>query len=131
MIQPLPVTAMAALILGAWIALLTWRVIALRRTGGVVHGDADDRALQKAIRGQANATEQIPIFLILLGLAEAGGIPVALLAPTAAVFVAGRLVHGAYFGWDGFHWRLRVAGMLGTLAGQGVALTLLAATLVL
>lgn len=129
--MPLPVTSALACILAIWIVILTWRVIGMRRKGGVVIGDGEDRALAKAIRGQANATEQIPIFLILTGLAEAGGSPAWALWTFGGIFVAGRLAHGAYFGWHGLTWRLRFYGMLATLTGQICMIAILGGTLLL
>ncbi len=127
----LPITAVLAAGLSLWILILTWRVIRKRRTQGVVLGDNDDRALAKAIRGQANATEQIPIFLIVFGLAELGGAETWMLTSVGLLFVAGRLAHGAYFGWHGLHWRLRFYGMLATLIAQGAAVLTLAVTILL
>ena len=124
----LPTTVFFACLLAIWILVLTWRVITRRRSGGVVMGDDGDRALAKAIRAQANATEQVPIFLILFGLAEATGAWPWLLWLIGAVFLAGRLAHGAYFGWHGLHWKLRFYGMAATLCAQGAIIVTLAAT---
>ena len=129
MTQPLPLTALLACLLALWILILTWRVIRRRRTDRIVLGDNDDRSMQKAIRGQANAVEQIPIFLIVFALAEMGGAPAWALKAIGAVFLAGRLAHGIYFSWPGVHWRLRVWGMLGTLIGQGLVILSLASTI--
>ena len=123
----LPVTSLTAVALGLWLIVLTVRVIGMRRKGRVVHGDNGDKALAKAIRGQANLTEQAPMALILMALAELQGAP--LLWLPALLLVAGRLMHGAYFGWHGLHWRLRVMGMWGTLTAQALLLLLLATTL--
>jgi hypothetical protein len=120
----LPVTSLAALLNGALLLALTARVIFQRRRDQVVLGDNGDRALTKAIRGQANAAEQMPVALILCALAEAQGAPLLPLAVTAALFTLGRYMHGAYFAIHGLHWRLRFWGMLATLAGQGLLLAL-------
>ena len=125
----LPVTSVTALILGAWLLLLTFRVVRFRRRDGVVMGDNGDRVLAKAIRGHANAAEQIPIALILMALAEMNGAAPWLLAALALVLVAGRLAHGAYFGWHGLTWRLRFWGMLATATAQGGLLIALALAL--
>lgn len=127
----LPITSLTALFAGLLILLLTVRVVQLRRRGGVVHGDNNDRALMKAIRGHANAVEQMPIALILMGLSELQGANTAWLAAVAAVIVTGRSLHGAYFAFHGLHWRLRTTGMWMTLAAQlgllvSLALVLLA-----
>jgi len=124
----LPITSFTALFTGALILLLTIRVVQLRRRGGVVLGDNDDRALAKAIRGQANAAEQLPIALILMGLAELQGGGTLLLLLAAALLVIGRILHAIYFAIHGTHWRLRFYGMWMTLAAQGVLLVILALT---
>lgn len=114
----LPITSVAAICLACMHLALTWRVITIRRRDGVVLGDNDDRVLTKAIRGQANAAEQIPLALIMLGLCELQQSPFLLLCTLAAVFVAGRIMHAVYFGVHGTPWHLRVYGMLLTLIGQ-------------
>ncbi len=127
----LPVTSMTAVFAGALILLLTIKVIRLRRRDGVVLGDNDDRILAKAIRGHANAVEQLPIALILMGLAEAQDGSTVLLLLAAALLVAGRTMHGIYFAIHGTHWRLRMYGMLLTLLAQGLLVLTLLIALVL
>ena len=124
----LPITSFTAFFTGALILLLTIKVVQLRRRDGVVLGDNDDRALAKAIRGQANAAEQLPIALILMGLAELQGGGTLLLLLAAALLVIGRILHAIYFAIHGTHWRLRFYGMWMTLAAQGVLLVILALT---
>ena len=92
----LPITSITALLCGVIILLLTIKVIQFRRRGGVVHGDNDDTVMAKVIRGQANATEQIPIALIIMGLAELQGGSTAMLAAGGTALVAERLLHGIY-----------------------------------
>lgn len=126
----LPITSVAALLNGALLLALTARVIFYRRRAKVVLGDNGDKVLAKAIRGQANAAEQIPIALILCALAELQGAPSGALGATVALFTLGRYMHGAYFAVHGLHWRLRFWGMLATLVAQGLFLLwLLAAAL--
>lgn len=125
----LPVTSSTALFAGIMILLLTVKVIQLRRRGGVVLGDNDDRTLAKAIRGHANAVEQLPIALILMGLAEAQGASQALLIAAACMLVLGRAMHGIYFAIHGTHWRFRFFGMWLTLAAQIGLILILALTL--
>lgn len=124
----LPLTSLAALACGLLLLALTIRVVILRRRGGVVLGDGDDRALAKAIRGQANAAEQMPMALILAGLIELQAGPSIMLGVTLALFLVGRLLHGAYFAFHGLTWRLRFFGMWATVIGQALLLVLLALT---
>ncbi|SFS02860.1 MAPEG family protein [Yoonia litorea] len=114
----LPITSLSAIFAAALITVLTVQVIRLRRKDGVVLGDNGDRVLAKAIRGHANATEQLPIALILMGLAEVQGAPPALLWLSAAALIAGRTMHATYFGIHGMHWKLRFYGMWLTFAAQ-------------
>jgi hypothetical protein len=122
----LSTTSITAIFAGLLILSLTAKVIQLRRRDGVVLGDNDNRTLTKEIRGHANATEQFPIALILMGLAEAQGGSTGFLAAFAACLVVGRLLHAVYFAMHGTHWRLRQLGMLLTLLAQAGLVAMLA-----
>ena len=124
----LMITSMAAIANGAIFLWLTWSVIAVRRRDGVVLGDNADRALTKKIRGQANAAEQMPLALILMGLIEVQGGGGWVLGLLAAVFTIGRAMHGAYFAIPGLTFQLRFWGMLDTLSAQAGLIVLLAWT---
>ncbi|MDX8351051.1 MAPEG family protein [Cognatiyoonia sp. IB215182] len=125
----LPVTSMTAICAALILLVLTWKVIMLRRKDGVVLGDTGDRVLTKAIRGQANAAEQLPMALILMGLAELQGAYGVALTALAAILLIGRGMHAAYFGIHGLTWRLRFYGMFLTLIAQGGLIILLGLTL--
>lgn len=124
----LPITSVTSVCAGIILLCLTWKVITLRRKGGVVLGDNDDRVLTKAIRGQANAAEQFPMALILMGLAEAQGGHSVFLGLLALILIVGRCLHAAYFAIDGLTWRLRFYGMLMTLIAQAGLIIALALT---
>ncbi len=126
----LPITSVTAICAGLLILLLTIKVVHLRRRDGVVLGDNNDRALAKAIRGHANAVEQLPIALILMGLSEAQGAALSLVAGAAVLLIAGRVMHAIYFAIHGTHWRLRTYGMLLTMIAQGALLVILFLALV-
>jgi uncharacterized membrane protein YecN with MAPEG domain len=118
---PLAITAWSALILGALLLFLTYRVIGDRRSKKIVLGDAGDKAMIKKIRGHSNACEQIPMALILLGFVEyLQGSTYALII--AILLVTGRILHALYFSFDGINWRFRLVGMLMTLISQALAL---------
>jgi len=122
----LPITSITAFLAGTIILLLAIKVIQFRRRDGVVLGDGDNRAMTKAIRGHANAVEQVPIALILMGLAEVQGGSPFLLTLCAVALIIGRIAHGIYFAHDGTHWRLRMVGMALTLLAQiGLLIALL------
>lgn len=81
--------ALSALLI-VWLSL---RVIRLRRVEKVKLGDGGVDALQNAIRAQGNATEYVPISLILLFMLEyAGGGPW-LIHLGGIATLAGRLLH--------------------------------------
>jgi hypothetical protein len=112
----LPVTALYAGLNGLLIVWLAFRVIAARRDGGIGMGDGGDARLARLMRGHGNATETIPLALLLLGLAEGLGAPPIALHCLGALLTLGRLAHALHFtgfapatGW-------RVAGMALTLA---------------
>lgn len=121
----LPITSIAALLNGAILLALTINVIVLRRRDGVVLGDNDDRVLTKAIRGQANAAEQIPLALLIFALAELQGANPVILVALTWVFTLGRAMHALYFARHGLNWRLRFYGMLLTLVAQTCLLLVL------
>jgi len=124
----IPITSFSAIFASVLILLLTVKVIQLRRRDGVVLGENGDRVLTKAIRGQANAAEQFPIALILMGLAELQGGTTMLLMLSAIALAIGRSMHAIYFAIHGTHWRFRVAGMWMTLAAQVALIAILTLT---
>jgi uncharacterized membrane protein YecN with MAPEG domain len=94
----LPITlaiAGAAAILHIWLSL---RVSALRRPLKIGVGDGGNEILLKRMRAHANFAENVPIFLILLGLVElAAGRNVWLWA-AGILFILARIAHA--FGMD-------------------------------
>jgi uncharacterized membrane protein YecN with MAPEG domain len=109
----LPVTlvfAGAAALINLWLA---FRVVAIRRSGKVLHGDGANPLLLCRMRAQANFVEYAPFVLILLALVELAGGSKSWLWGIGAAFVAARLVHP--FGMD--------AQKPGALRSIGAALT--------
>ena len=127
---PLTITAWAAVILGVLYLWLTVRVIGERRHKKIIHGDNDDAAFQKKVRGHANAAEQIPLGLIFLAFVEFLQ-PEWVVLILAALLVLGRISHGCYFTLVGLNWRFRMFGMLGTLLAQGFSVLAIAAGLLM
>ena len=78
-------------------------------------GDGGNEALQRAMRTQANAVEDVPIALIgLLALASLSA-PVALIHGLGGSFVAARALHGLGMGGaKGLGWG-RMVGTMGTM----------------
>jgi uncharacterized protein len=91
----LPITSITAASLAIIMLPLTLQV-SLRRLaiGSVVFGDGGDDVLRRRIRAFGNFIEYAPICLILLALLEAQGAGTTWLWTTAALLVAGRVVHG-------------------------------------
>lgn len=102
-----------------WLSL---RVIKLRRAKKVRLGDGGEPELQAAIRAQGNATEYIPIALILLFLLEMNGAHMILLHVGGIAILTGRLVHARGLLTDDLGYR--VLGMqvtIFTLIGLALA----------
>lgn len=91
----LPITSITAASLAIIMLPLTLQV-SLRRLaiGSVVFGDGGDDVLRRRIRAFGNFIEYAPICLILLALLEAQGAGTAWLWTTAALLIAGRVIHG-------------------------------------
>ncbi|HEV7659394.1 MAG TPA: MAPEG family protein [Allosphingosinicella sp.] len=124
MILPITLTiAAAAAILHVWLSL---RVSRLRRPLKIGFGDGGNETLLRRMRAHGNYAENMPIFLILLGLLELAGGDQTILWAAAIVFVLARLLHA--FGMDrpGANW-MRVSGIslswlvLIGLAGWGLS----------
>lgn len=109
----LQITTITAGLLGLWYMVLTFRVLGARRSAG----DSNDgvATVERRVRGHGNASEYIPIGLILLGLAEMGGFYPEVLWASAGGLVIGRLLHGYAFGFTDYHWFGRFFGTLLTL----------------
>jgi uncharacterized membrane protein YecN with MAPEG domain len=101
--------ALSALLI-VWLSL--W-VIKLRRAKKVRLGDGGEPELQVAIRAQGNATEYIPISLILLILLELSGAHLALVHSGGIAMLVGRIVHAR--GLLTGNLRYRVLGMQVTI----------------
>lgn len=112
----LPITATVAAILTLIFLGLTARVIYGRQSGyGPNIGLGEDETFWRTVRAHTNFTENVPLFLILLGLLEMSKIDTLFLALLSAVFIIGRLTH--FYGIQSDETlRFRILGMLFTLA---------------
>ena len=121
---PVPITALYAGLLALLLVLLALRVVRLRWKFRVGLGDGGERAMTRAIRVHGNATEHVPIALLLLLVAELNRAGPTLLHVCGAVLVVARLLHAVGLGKSaGASWQ-RAAGTVGTL---GVIVVLAAA----
>lgn len=117
----LPITAVIAGLSALWLIVLQFKVVGFRRGMGVSLGDAGDEMGERLIRAHANATENIPIFLILLGLSEGLGTPGWVVWALGLFFLIGRVVHGTHFFKLRKGFKMRFYGMIMTLIAIGLA----------
>ena len=85
------VSSLYAVVLAALAVVLTVRVIMFRARTGVQAGDGGDAAFGRAIRAHANFTEQVPLALLLIVLAEVAGARPGAVYVLGAVLVVARL----------------------------------------
>ena len=123
---PVPITALYASVLALLMLVLALRIIRLRWKLRVGIGDGGDKAMSRAIRVHGNATEYVPIVLLLLLVAELNHASSTLLHACGIVFVVARILHALGLGRSiGASWE-RMAGTVGTV---GVVVTLAAANI--
>ncbi|MCR9980802.1 MAPEG family protein [Vibrio diabolicus] len=87
------ITALYASILAILIIWLAVQVIKQRRLNQVAYADGGVEALQIARSAQSNATEYIPITLILMSLLEFNSAYPTWIHLTGIIFVIGRIIH--------------------------------------
>lgn len=85
-------TAIYAAVLGLLGAILTVNVIVNRAKHNVLQGDGGVPALTQAIRAHCNFAEQVPLALIVVGLAEAFGYRSMIIHGLGVVLLVGRLL---------------------------------------
>ena len=88
-----PVTALYAGLLAFWIVFLSLRVVLQRRSARVGIGTGEDRELARRVRVHGNATEYLPVSLILMLLLELNTALGWLLHLAGIALVAGRVAH--------------------------------------
>ena len=99
------VTPLYAGLLALWLVGLSLRVIQARRAARVSLGDGGNRPLQRAIRGQANFAEYVPIALLLLLILELSRFSIYVVHLMGIALVIARLLHGYAFAFTA-EWRL-------------------------
>lgn len=99
-----PITALYTALLALWVVVLILRVVLKRWRYRVGEGAGEHRDLAKAIRVHANATETLPIALLLMYGYELGGGNATLLHACGILLIIGRLAHayglGRSFGYS-------------------------------
>src|SRR6185503_10157130 len=91
---PMVVTPLYAALLAIWLVVLGLRVTHYRRLAKVSLGDGGNMALQRAIRGQANFAEYVPVALILLLILELSRFSLYLVHALGILLILARLLHG-------------------------------------
>ena len=91
---PMVVTPLYAALLAIWLVVLGLRVTHYRRLAKVSLGDGGNTALQRAIRGQANFAEYVPVALILLLILELSRFSLYLVHALGILLIVARLLHG-------------------------------------
>ncbi|AVF93424.1 hypothetical protein AL552_06490 [Vibrio diabolicus] len=87
------ITALYASILAILIIWLAVQVIKQRRLNQIAYADGGVEALQIARSAQSNATEYIPITLILMAVLEFNSAYPTWIHLTGIIFVIGRIIH--------------------------------------
>ena len=88
-----PITSLYTGLLGLLIVTLALYVVRTRWREQVPLGEGDNKKMQQAIRVHGNAIENIPIFLILLFLAELNHYSTQFLHIMGSLFFIARLLH--------------------------------------
>ena len=91
------VTPLYAALLALWLLVLSLRVIQQRRVARVSLGAGGNARLERAIRGQSNFIEYVPIALLMLLVLELARFSIYLLHLFGIVLLVGRLLHGYAF----------------------------------
>ena len=111
-------TTLYGALLGLWLVVLSLRVIALRGgpgLGWLKFGYTGEQALTRSIRAQGNLIEYAPIFMILMFIAESGGVSSFSLHYYGGTFLLGRLTHAICMGFMEKSVVLRSGGTILTL----------------
>ncbi len=108
-------------LLGLLYLPLAANVIRIRRADRISLGDGGNSLLERRIRAHGNFAEYVPITLILIALAEAGGGAAALIHGLGIVFVIGRAMHAFALSSLTLRLKARVGGMILTLTVIGIA----------
>jgi uncharacterized protein len=91
------VTPLYAALLAIWLLVLGLRVIQHRKRARVYVGDGGDAGLQRAMRGQANFAEYVPLALLMLAILELSRFSIYLIHALGIVLVVARVMHGYAF----------------------------------
>lgn len=92
--ETITITPMYVAMLGIILLALSIRVVAVvRAKGGIGYGDGGNPDYTTVLRGQQNFIEYVPLAVILIAFAEAGGTPAGWIHGLGAALVVGRIIH--------------------------------------
>ena len=112
----LPITATYAALLAFFYVAMSFYVIATRARTGINTGDGGNIALIVAMRRHGNMTEYVPYALLMMALAETGGLGAGWLHAAGFLLVGGRLIHPFGIAAEHGNFPARVAGTLASHA---------------
>jgi uncharacterized protein len=121
-----PITSAYAATLGLLAIFLSFHVIALRARTNVSLLDGDNPALRERIRRHGNFVEYVPLALILMALAEAGGATSTWLHVIGGVLLVSRLIHPFGIKHDNASAPARIIGASGTQISMFIAIMIIA-----
>ena len=116
-----PVTSIYAAFAGLIIVVLAFRVVRMRRKERVALGHGENKYLRRAVRVHANATEYLPIILILMLLYEVNDGKIWQLHLYGSLAILGRLLHAW---WLSQHTGRSFGRTWGTVLTWGVIISL-------
>jgi uncharacterized membrane protein YecN with MAPEG domain len=118
------VTPLYAGLLALWLLLLAARVIHYRSATHIYLGDGGDTSLLRAIRGQANFVEYVPVALLLMLILEVSRFSIYVIHALGIVLLVARLLHGYAFAYSAEFKFGRFWGAVLTFVVLGVAAVL-------
>ena len=119
------ITSAYAAILGLVAIFLSFHVIRMRAKTKVSLLDGDNMALKECIRRHGNFTEYVPLTLILMGFAEAGGASFTWLHAIGGILLVSRLIHPFGIKHDNGSAPPRILGAAGTQIAMLLAMGLI------
>ena len=114
----LSITPVYAALFALFFVALSLRVIRFRRSARISLGDGGDEELRRRTRVHANFAEYVPLTLLLMALAELQGQPGWSIHAIGALLAIGRLAHAYGVSQAPQIMKLRVLGMVTTIAAM-------------
>jgi uncharacterized membrane protein YecN with MAPEG domain len=88
------ITPIYAAMLGVILLVLSVRIVAVvRGKGEISYGDGGNRDFTTVVRGQGNFIEYVPLIVILIAFAEAGGTSSTMIHAMGGGLVLARILH--------------------------------------